>query len=247
MESSSIERRLNALEVMLDIQCNRVREGKSSAASKGDDSSGSADDITTNNDAGDDRNNVQARIDALFESTVSQLRRHQHLESKLDEIDELGNELCPSGLFLHSTNTTGGPSAICGTYRKQEILVRYDELTDAFEMLEKIRDLLSISNPPLAKKLQVANGSTGVDKGEGLLDDVISAPILASSSFAFAADPHNRKRLNDLTNEVLTIREKSLSLSKRLDEMIDYYYFTMSKMNEKMLLLQEEIEPRKNA
>mmetsp|Transcript_1695 Transcript_1695/g.3088 ORF Transcript_1695/g.3088 Transcript_1695/m.3088 type:complete len:252 (+) Transcript_1695:115-870(+) len=249
MDSSSIEHRLNALESLLEIKYNCSTGGKSSAAiEEGDSPVLSSGDNSTNTDDV----NLQSRLDTLIESTISHLGRHEHLETKLDEIDKLGNELCPSGLFLHSSMNTSSQSALalCGAYRKQEILVRYQELTEAFELLEKIRDLLIISNPSLVKKLQMANGPTsggggGGFIGEGVLDDIMSAPILANSSFAFAADPKNRKRLGDLTNEVLMMREKSLSLSKRLDDMIDYYYSAMSKMNEKMVLLQEEIVPRK--
>lgn len=234
MDSSSIEHRLNALESMLEDKYHHGILGKISAADEGDDN------ITNSNVS-----NLQSRIDTLLDSTISHLDRHEDLETKLDAIDELGNELCPSGLFLHSTNT-GGTSALCGTYRKQEILVKYEELTEAFELLERIRDLLTVSNPSLVKKLQKSNGPAGgAINGEGLLDDVISAPILASSSFAIAADQQNRKRLSNLTTEVLNLREKSLSLSRKLDNMIDYYYSTMSKMNEKMVLLQEEILSRK--
>jgi hypothetical protein len=233
MDSASIEHRLNALESMLEDKYHHGILGKLSAADEGDDN------ITNSNVS-----NLQSRIDTLLDSTISHLERHDDLETKLDAIDELGNELCPSGLFLHSTNT-GGTSALCGTYRKQEILVKYEELTEAFELLEKIRDLLTVSNPSLVKKLQKSNGPAGAINVEGVLDDVVSAPILASSSFAIAADPLNRKRLSNLTTEVLNLREKSLSLSRKLDNMIDYYYSTMSKMNEKMVLLQEETVPRK--
>lgn len=241
MSPTSIEYRLNHLESMLGIDSNHdIGENVGVAPLGGPGDEPAAESMTKKHDS----LNLQSRTDNLLDSISSLFGENLSVGSKLDEIDDLSSTLCPPGLLLNSMHALNSSSS-GGAYRKQEILARYDELLAAFELLEKIRDLITVSHPSLVKKLQVAETAVGGVKVEGLLDDIASAPIFASSSFDFAADPSNRKKLSDLTKEVMSLREKSLSLSERMDHMIDDYYSKMSAMNEKMVILKEGLGRKK--
>jgi len=183
----------------------------------------------------DDAPDIQSRVQTLLESTNSQTSQ-AYLDSNLKECDKLARELCPSGLLLTSA-TTDPINASAGLARHEELLARYEELQNAFEKLAKIRDTLMISNPALAKELQAKAGSGGKNES---VDHIVSAPILASSSFTFAADPVNEERLNTLTDNILDVRDRSSSLARKVDGMVDRYYSVMNAVNEKMVLLQEE-------
>ena len=210
--STSIEKRLSHLETALGINENSAQSD-----------TGSSTDSDTQTD-------IQSRIHNLQEST-NFFFQESSLTSSLKECDRLARELSPSGL-LFTTDATNSSSSV---HRKQEILARYEELQNVFEALEKIRDILLISNPSLAKK------SGGAGKTEDFsADHIVSAPILSSFSFAFAADPVNEERLNVLTKDVLDVRERSYNFSRRVDAMVDRYYSVMDAVNEKMVLLQEE-------
>lgn len=179
---------------------------------------------------------VQCQIKRLLNSTEDCLNE-KSLGLIMRECDKLGKDLSPSGLML-SIDATNSPGSV---HRRQEILTRYEELQNAFEKLEQIRDILTISNPLLAKESQTINANGG--KNEELSTDrIVSAPILSSSSFTFATDPGNIERLNSVTTDIINVRDRSYNLSRRVDAMIDRYYSVMDTVNEKMVALKEELE-----
>lgn len=211
--SPSFEKRLRYLETALDI--NTTSQNERDACSRVGDTQS--------------QESIQSRVDKLKESTQF-FFQESSLASKLRECDKIAQELSPSGLLLTVDTATSSASV----HRKQEILARYEELQNAFESLEKIRDMLLISNPSLAKQ------SDSGGENQLSADYIMSAPILSSSSFAFASDPKNEERLKMLTHDVWDARERSYNLSKRVDALVDRYYSVMDAVNEKMVLLQEE-------
>jgi len=218
---TTVEQRLNQIEATLGFE-NLTQNGSERSTS---DSSYHQDD-------------VQTRLQSLLDSTNSLLKESPNsaLDITLKECDELARDLSPSGLLLKSDAAT---SSSVGVYRKEEILARFEELESTFELLANIRDLLMTSNPTLAKDLQ-ARTSKGGKSYPISVDHIVSAPILTDSSFTFAADAVNVKRLNTLAADVLDAQERSLNLTKRVDVMLDRYYAAMTAVNEKMVLVQEE-------
>jgi hypothetical protein len=237
---SSIEYRLNALEYVLGINPNHREAQEASRYVETQDGAIAAHDPTRNLN----KLNLETRIDTLLDSCNSLYKDSSHLHVELDDINILAQDLSPTGILLHSVNLAGS-SSLGGTYRKHEILARYDELTMTFELLDKMRDLVIFSNPSLARKLQQMKNAESAGIIQGLIDDIVTAPIISSTSYSFAADPVNRKRLSDLTSEVLKLREKSLCLSKQLDNIIDDYYSVMIALNEKMAILRDDFNREK--
>ena len=223
--SASIDRRLSKIEAALGIH-DAVDHIKTHDSNSEDANALTSGDSPTVN--------LQSRIQKLQESTDF-MHQESSLTSSLNECDRLARDLSPSGLLL--TTDAANPSSSESIHRKQEILARYEELQNAFEALEKMRDLLIISNPSLAKK-EAGKGNTGDSSIS--VDHIVSAPILSSSSFTFAADPVNENRLESLSRDVLDVRERSYQLSRRVDAMVDRYYSIMDAVNEKMVSLQEE-------
>lgn len=179
--------------------------------------------------------NIQSRLQSLLDSTQTLLKESSSnpaLGANLKECDDLARDLSPSGLLLKSDIGTSSSTSI---YRKQELLSRFQEMTNAFELLGEIRDLLMIANPSFAKALQTRASNGG---GPVLVDHVVSAPILSGSSFA--ADALNVKRLNALSVDVLDAKERSMHLANKIDSMMDRYYDVITAVNEKMVLVQEE-------
>jgi len=217
---TTVEQRLNQIEATLGFE-NLTQNGSERSTS---DSSYHQD--------------VQTRLQSLLDSTNSLLKESPNsaLDITLKECDELARDLSPSGLLLKSDAAT---SSSVGVYRKEEILARFEELESTFELLANIRDLLMTSNPTLGKDLQ-ARTSKGGKSDPISVDHIVSAPILTDSSFTFAADAVNVKRLNTLAADVLDAQERSLNLTKRVDAMLDRYYAAMTAVNEKMVLVQEE-------
>jgi len=216
---TTVEQRLNQIEATLGFE-NLARNGSERSSSNS----------SYNQD-------VQTRLQSLLDSTSSLLKESPNsaLDITLKECDELARDLSPSGLLLKSDAAT---SSSVGVYRKQEILARFEELESTFELLAKIRDLLMTSNPTFAKDLQARTSKGGSDPIS--VDHIVSAPILTDSSFTFAADAVNVKRLNTLAADLLDAQERSMSLANRVDAMLDRYYAAMTAVNEKMVLVQEE-------
>ena len=196
------------------------------------------DDASESSDSASCRQNIKSRLQSLLDSIQTLLNESSQpaLDNDLKECDDLARDLSPSGLLLKSDI---GISSSAGVYRKQEILARFEELENTFELLARVRDLLMISNPTLAKDLQTRASKAG--KSDPILvDHLISAPILSGSSLTFASDALNMKRLNALTVDVLDVRDRSSHLAKLADDMMDRYYAAMTAVNEKMVLVQEE-------
>lgn len=221
---------------------------------------------------------VTSRIDSLLTSTTNLLnsqRQKQNaksfssssapLESDIAECRKLYRKLDPSCLMLASTETSSSRGPISSVsspphvYRRQEVLARSEDLRVALEQLAQMRDLLLISNPSLAKRLQVkklevANSSGGGGAGGDLVGDVVvggdgasidrvimEAPILASPVFGYASDPVNVERLERVASRVLDVNQKADELACRFDSLLDRYYTIVNLVNEKNVLVQDHL------
>jgi len=213
--TSSIEKRLRSIEASLGITDGRKLNGK---------------DAGKKNDRG-----ISDRVDSLLSSTHNLLDKssphgHANVASDIQTCHKMARELAPAGLLL-ATASIDSVNASSGVfvYRRQEILARFEELQDALETMARIKDMLLVSNPSLAKELQKKNSSSGERIS---LDHIVSAPILASPSYTFASNPTNVERLEALADDVIDVNDRSTALVEKVDGMVDRYYTAINEINE---------------
>lgn len=217
--TSSVEKRLRSIEASLGITDGRVSNGKDAGKNNGRD--------------------ISDRVDSLLSSTNSLLdnsSRHPNVASDIQTCHKMARELSPAGLLL-ATASVDSVNASSGVfvYRRQEILARFEELQDALETMARIKDLLLVSNPSLAKELQNKNSGERIS-----LDHITSAPILASPSYTFASNPTNKERLEALADGVIEVNDRSTALVQKVDFMVDRYYTAINAINEKLNTIQEK-------
>jgi hypothetical protein len=205
---------------------------------------------------------LSSRIDALLTSTTSRLQQqnaklkaisssqHQQsaatamssFENVLSECDTFSKSLAFTGLAMSTVDSQSSASAPSTDaapliYRKQEVLARGAELESAFEQLAKIRDFLSFSNQGLIQNLQKKKDGEDVS-----LDHVANAPIIASQMYTFATEEGNMQRLEDLTQRIVSVNDRTTELTQECDNLVGVYYKLMSTVNEKLRLYQDALE-----
>ena len=158
-----------------------------------------------------------------------------------------------------STSNTSSTSSTPLIYRNQEVLARSEELQTAFDQLNQIRDLLSISNTKLIQALQLqkhntttnnnntnnntsSSSSSSSSQSSLSLDHIANAPILVSTSFQYASNHTNQERLHQLSSNVDSINERTIRVIGSIDHIVHVYYNLILAMNEKFILLTEGIE-----
>jgi len=219
---------------------------------------------------------ITSRINSVLISTSNLLnsqRQKQNAksfssssaESDIAECRKLYRNLDPSCLMLTSTETSNNRGRISSVsspphvYRLQEVLARSEDLRVALERLAQMRDLLLISNPNLAKRLQVkkpeaAGVNGGVGAGGDLVGDVVvggdgesidrvimEAPIFASPVFWLGTDAANAERLKSVATRVFDINQKADELAGRFDSLLDRYYTIVNLVNEKTVLVHDHL------
>ena len=179
--------------------------------------------------------NLEGRLEHLIDKINSQVPQSHVVQ--VQSCSKLSHELAPSGLILNYPTTVLDPTPLI--FRKQEVLARYDQFKFALEQLARIRDYLLISNPKLSKDLQ--NTSEGGTKTQISLDHIVSAPIMFTEGYAFASDEKNVQRLDDCIQKALIINQKVQSLVERVDVLVERYSNAIQSINEKMVLLQDDL------
>ena len=188
------------------------------------------------------KNDLDVNI-ALLESRLQDLLHRINSQvppthvSEVETCIKLSHELAPSGLVLNYPTNVSDPSPY--VFRKQEVLARYEQFKSALDQLTHIRDFLLFSNPNLAKDLQ--NTSKGGTKQHISFDHIASAPIISTENFVFAADEQNVQRLDDCIQKAITVNHQILSLVGRVDALMERYSNAIQSINEKMMLLQDEL------
>lgn len=158
---------------------------------------------------------LTSRLDAL-ECKINSFATPQSI---WNESDELLRELHPQAALTYQEPSTRNDPIY---YRKQQVLASVDDLKRDFAVLNRIMNLLLISQP--ASKLTE--------------EQVTQAPILVSTT---TNNPDDQVRLEKLLVDIHHTRRQAMDMTRRVDSLIQTYHVVVASLSERMLLLHQKI------